>query len=113
MAPKRRKRLRFARRLTDNIRRLLRALAAFGVLNDLGEEKFDLTATARVCAPSPQSVRPLVLMYGSDNSRQVFHGLEECVKSGRNGFEIAFGAANSFDYLRQTVLNSEKFSTRA
>jgi hypothetical protein len=84
----------------DRMRRLLRALAAFDVLNDLGADTFELTATgACLSTDAPESIRPLVLMYGSDNARQVFHGLEECVKTGRNGFEIAFGAATSFDYF--------------
>jgi hypothetical protein len=84
----------------DRMRRLLRALAAFDLLNDLGADTFELTAIgACLRGDALQSVRPLVLMYGSDNARQVFHGLEECVKTGRNGFEIVFGVANSFDYF--------------
>jgi len=49
--------------------RLLRALAAFDVVKDLGDGEFELTSCGNFLrGDAPNSVRPLVLMYGSDVS---------------------------------------------
>ena len=84
----------------DMMRRLLRSLAAFAVLDDLGNETFGLTSTGNYLRCDwPNSVRPLVLLYGSEHSHRMFASLSECLKSGKNAFEIQFGEASSFNYL--------------
>ena len=50
-------------------------------------------------AESASSVRPLILMYGSDHARQMFGCLQECVASGNSAFQIAFGSADGFQYF--------------
>ena len=84
----------------DMLLRLLRALAAFEVVTDVGEGKFELTPVGQCLrADAAQSVRPLVLMYGSEHARHIFSSLRECLKTGKNAFEIQFGALTSFDYI--------------
>jgi len=84
-----------------SMQRLLRALAAFNVVRDAGAGKFELTSIGQcLTSNSAHSVRPLILMYGSEHSRQVFDHLEECVCEGRSVFEIAFGAESGFSYLQ-------------
>src|SRR5262245_23046782 len=39
-------------------------------------------------------------MYGSEHARQMFGLLEQCITTGRNAFEIAFGAQSGFRYLQ-------------
>lgn len=84
----------------DLMRRLLRALAAFEVVKESGEDTFELTCVGECLrAESASSVRPLILMYGSDHARQMFGCLQECVATGKSAFELAFGSANGFQYL--------------
>lgn len=80
--------------------RLLRALAAFEVVRDLGDGRFELTAIGDCLrADAPQSVRPLALMYGSDTSWQACGQLAECVRTGQNAYRLLHGADNLFPYL--------------
>ena len=81
--------------------RLLRALAAFDLVRDVGAGRFELTLVGEcLTSNSTSSVRPLVLMYGSEHARQMFGHLEQCIATGRSAFEIAFGAASGFSYLQ-------------
>ena len=67
----------------DMMHRLLRALAAFDVVEDCGDGKFQLTPVGHCLrADAPNSVRPLVLMYG--NFWPGFASLGECIKTGKN-----------------------------
>ena len=86
----------------EMMRRLLRSLAAFAVLDDLGSEEFGLTSIGN-CLRSdwPNSIRPLVLFYGCEHSHRMFASLNECLKSGKNAFEIQFGEATSFNHLNR------------
>jgi hypothetical protein len=80
--------------------RLLRALAAFEVVRDLGDGAFELTAVGDcLLADAPRSVRPLVLMWGSDSSWQACSKLAECVRTGENAYRILHGVDNLFPYL--------------
>jgi hypothetical protein len=80
--------------------RLLRALAAFEVVRDLGDGAFELTAVGDCLrADAPQSVRPLVLMWGSDSSWQACSRLAECVRTGENAYRLLHGVDNLFPYL--------------
>ena len=90
-----------ARTQSGSMRRLLRALAAFELVRDVGAARFELTSVGEcLTAGSSCSVRPLILMYGSEHARQMFGHLEECIATGRSAFEIAFGSESSFRYLQ-------------
>jgi len=84
----------------EMMHRLLRALAAFEVVSDLGDGKFELTAVGDCLrADAADSLRPLVLMWGSDSSWQACGKLAECVKTGQNAYRILHGLDNLFPYL--------------
>jgi hypothetical protein len=84
----------------DLVRRLLRVLAAFDVVRDLGDTEFELTPVGECLRTDvANSVRPLVLMYGSDTFWQTAASLGECVRTGRNAFQLRYGTEAIFDYL--------------
>jgi orsellinic acid C2-O-methyltransferase len=85
----------------ESMQRLLRALAAFELLRDAGAGRFELTSVGQcLTSSSACSVRPLVLMYGSEHARQIFGHLEECIATGQSAFEIALDAESGFSYLQ-------------
>jgi hypothetical protein len=82
--------------------RLLRALAAFDVVKDLGGEEFELAPGGGFLRTDvPNSVRPIVLMHGSDTFWQIAASLGECLKTGKNAFQLRQGNENVFDYLEK------------
>jgi|KBSSwiStaDraftv2_1062776.scaffolds.fasta_scaffold02801_14 hypothetical protein len=84
----------------DAMHRLLRALAAFDVVRDLGDGRFELTAIGdSLRADAPNSVRPMALMYGSDSSWEACGQLAECVRTGETAYRILHGVDNLFPYL--------------
>jgi SAM-dependent methyltransferase len=86
----------------DRMHRLLRALTAFGVVKDLGSGRFELTQVGDCLrSGSPASVRPLVLLLGSDNFWHAFSSLDTCVKTGQNAYQILHGLESSFAYYEK------------
>ena len=86
----------------DMMHRLLRALAAFDVVKDLGSGKFELTPVGDCLrADAPNSVRSLVRMVGSENWWQAFASLDECIKTGQNAYRILHGLESSFAYYEK------------
>jgi SAM-dependent methyltransferase len=80
--------------------RLLRALAAYDVIEDCGDGTFKLTAVGNsLRADVPGSVRPIVLLFGHDNFWQRFANLAECIKTGQNAYQILYGLPSTFAYL--------------
>lgn len=86
----------------EMMRRLLRALAAFDVVKDLGTGQYELTPVGHCLrSDAPTSVRPLVEMFGSQSFLQTFESLDDCVKTGRNAYENLYGLDCSFAYYEQ------------
>lgn len=84
----------------EMMHRLLRALAAFGVVRDLGDGRFELTPIGdSLRADVPNSVRPLALMYGSDASWEACGQLAECVRTGETAYRLLHDVDNLFPYL--------------
>ncbi len=84
----------------DKMYRLLRALAAFDVVKDLGGDEFELAAGGEfLCTDAPNSVRSIVLMHASDTFWQIAASLGECVRTGKNAFQLLHGNDAVFDYL--------------
>ena len=82
--------------------RLLRALAAFDVVKDLGSGRFELTQVGDCLrADSPTSVRPLVLLLGSESFYHAFGSLDACVRTGQNAYQILHGLESSFAYYEK------------
>jgi hypothetical protein len=86
----------------DKMHRPLRALAAFEVVRDLGDGEFELTPSGDCLrSDAPNSVRPLVLMYGGDIFSRTVASLGECVRTGKNAFQLLHGMEDIFDYLEK------------
>lgn len=82
----------------DALRRLLRALAPFGVFAEDEEGRFGITpAAALLRRGAPGSMRAFALWSGGVSYR-VFGALEHSVRTGEPAFERQFGA-EFFDYL--------------
>ena len=81
----------------DTMHRLLRALAAFGVVRDLGDGRFELTAVGDCLrTDAPNSVRAMALMYGSDSSWEACGQLAACVRTGETAYRILHGVDNLY-----------------
>jgi hypothetical protein len=80
------------------LRRLLRALAGFGVFAEDGDGRFRLTPVACLLQTGvPESMRAFALWSGGV-SYQAFGGLEYSVRTGEPAFEHIFGT-DFYDYL--------------
>lgn len=80
-----------------SLRRLLRALAAYGVFREGAGGRFalgPLGSTLR--AGSAGSVRDLALMWGDDDYWTTWGELERCVCTGRTAADLLFGAEDAF-----------------
>jgi SAM-dependent methyltransferase len=86
----------------DMMRRLLRALAAFDVLKDLGTGQFELTPVGHCLrADAPNSVRPVVALFGSEAFWQPIASLAKCIETGQNAYQILHGLDCSFAYYER------------
>ena len=86
----------------DMMQRLLRTLAAFDVVEDLGDGEFRLTPVGQCLrADAPNSVRPLVLLLGSETFWQAAAKLGDCVTTGKSAFQHLYGQHSLFSYLEQ------------
>jgi hypothetical protein len=80
-----------------SLRRLMRALAAFGVLAEGEDGRFALGAVGGCLrGDAPGSVRDLILMYGDEDFWRSWGDLEHCVRSGETAAKHLFGAADAF-----------------
>ena len=69
-------------------------------MKDLGDGEFELTSCGNFLrSDAPNSVRPLVLMNGSDVFLRTAASLGECVRTGKNAFQLLHGMGAIFDYL--------------
>lgn len=84
-----------------SLSRLLRALAAYGVFDEVAPGQFALTSLgACLREDAPHSVRDGVLMWGSPHYWQTTADLLRCVQTGESAFSHLFGTATSFEYYR-------------
>ena len=80
-----------------SLRRLLRALAAFGVFAEGEDGRFALGLLGECLrADAPGSVRALVLMFGDDDFWRTWGALEHCVRTGESAAKHLFGAEDAF-----------------
>ena len=81
----------------SSLRRLMRALAGFGVLAEGGDGRFTLGALGGCLRGGvPGSVRALVLMYGDEDFWRTWGDLEHCVRTGETAAKHLFGADDAF-----------------
>jgi hypothetical protein len=80
-----------------SLRRLLRALAAYGVFSEAADDHFALGPLGAVLrSDGPGSVRGLALMWGDEDYWLTWAELEHCVGTGRTAAEHLFGAEDAF-----------------
>ena len=80
-----------------SLRRLLRALAAFGVFREEEDGCFALAPPGECLrADLPGSARPLVLMWGHEDFRRTWDALEHCVRTGETAAKHLFGSDDAF-----------------
>ncbi|MFS8105089.1 acetylserotonin O-methyltransferase [Lentzea alba] len=91
----------------DSLNRLLRYLAALGVVRT-SADGFHLTEVGQLlCADVPGSMRPLALMYGG-SFYQAFAGLPEAVRTGVASYEKIFGFSH-FEHMARDPQVADTF----
>jgi hypothetical protein len=89
--------------------RLLRALAAFEVFQEVERGTFALTPRgACLCAGGDDSIRDLVLLFAGENFWQTWGALLHSVRTGETAFPHLFGVRNSFEYYARNPQESER-----
>ena len=82
-----------------SLHRLLRALASFGVIDEIEPDRFALNASGgQLRAGVPHSVRNLALMFGSERAWQSWGELRHSVLTGAPSMRRLFGM-DGFEYL--------------
>jgi hypothetical protein len=95
----------------DALGRILRALASLGVFRDLPDGRIELTEMAELLrSDAPDSLRPLAFMVAAPLWWQLWGRLEDVVRRGQSGFQIAHGR-DMFDYLAEDPVAEAEFST--
>lgn len=93
----------------DALYRMLRALAAMGVFEELPERRFALTPLgATLRADHPQSMRAFAL-FVADETYRAWGDLQYSVMTGKPAFDHVFGAPH-FDFLSAHPDASERFN---
>jgi hypothetical protein len=80
-----------------SLRRLLRALASYGVFSEAADGRFALAPLgSNLRTDTQESVRALALMWGDEDYWLTWAELERCVRTGRTAAEHLFGAEDAF-----------------
>ena len=96
-----------------SLRRLLRALASIGLVEEIEPSRFSLTATgAQLRSNVPGSMRNLALMFGGERAwrswGELLHSVRTCESATRHVFGVG-----SFEYLaanpEQAVIFNERW----
>ncbi len=94
---------------TDTMNRLMRALASFGVFEQLPDGRFANTAHSEYLrSDASGSLRGLARMYGDSPLWQAWAGLEHSVRYGESGFTHVHGSP-MFDYLAAHPESARRF----
>jgi hypothetical protein len=91
--------------------RILRALAAAGVLAEDEAGRFRLTALGQpLRSEVADSVRGAAIMFGGERSGRLDSLLVECLRSGKTAVELAFGATGFFEQYQKDPVQAEIFN---
>lgn len=86
---------------TPSLFRLLRALTAFGVFDEVAPGRFALTPIGDgLRADALHSLRDAVVMWGSENFWQTTADLLHCVQTGETAMQHLFGVDTPFAYYQ-------------
>lgn len=81
-----------------SLRRLLRALAALGIAVEETDGRFGLGPLgAPLREGAPESLRPLILLFGHPDFWATWGALEHCVRTGETAVRHLFGATTTFE----------------
>ncbi|MFF2542344.1 methyltransferase [Kitasatospora sp. NPDC058063] len=95
------------------LRRLLRALACYGIFEASGDDRFEHTEMSRLLREdAPNSLRYISLWCTEPWTWEAWPKLDEAVRSGRNVFPELFGK-EFFDYLHSDAGDSAKVFDKA
>lgn len=84
----------------DSLYRCLRCLAGFGVFVEEDGRRFRQNdVSALLASGTPRSLKAQFLVRGEDFFWRAFGALRESVRTGRTGFDIAYGQ-NTFDWFK-------------
>ncbi len=84
-----------------SLNRLMRALAAFGIFREVEPGHFALTEAGEMLrSDAPHSLAPLVKMWSAENFWGSFERLGDCVATGRNAFDLAYGLKDGFSFYQ-------------
>ena len=82
-----------------SLHRMLRALASFGLVDEIEPGRFALTLLGtQLCSNKAWSLRHLAMMYGSERAWRCWGDLLHCVRTGQSGMAHVYGVG-SFEYL--------------
>jgi hypothetical protein len=94
----------------DALQRFMRSLAGLGVLTEVDEGRYALTALGRALqSDAPGCARSTLITLGGAAFSSAFEHLEHAVRTGETGFEKAFGVP-VFDYLASRPEEARLFS---
>jgi SAM-dependent methyltransferase len=89
--------------------RILRALSSMGLVEQIDETRFGLTALGGLlCRDTPRSLNHLVRMVGSPWHNRLWESVVESARSGRAGAEEAFGT-NMWAYFDAHQADGQNF----
>ena len=91
------------------LRRLLRALASCGVVEENARGRFRLTPLGRTLRSGPGSLRDFALMIVAPYNTRSWEKLADAVAVGRPAFDLAFGCP-VFEYLAAHPDDDRQFS---
>lgn len=91
--------------------RLLRALAHYGVMEEVEDRRFHLTDLGELfVADHPQSVEPAVRFFSSDFQRAIWQHLPSIVENGGPTGSVVEYGMRGFDYMEEHPELAEAFN---
>lgn len=92
-----------------SLHRLLRALASHGIVSETAPGRFELTLGGQVLRSDVDgSLRPLVLLFGAEETWRAWGELEYSVRTGKPSFEKIAGTS-AFAYFAEHPEQAETF----
>ncbi|MEM8620048.1 MAG: methyltransferase [Actinomycetota bacterium] len=92
----------------DRLRRLLRSLAGFGVVDEVAPDTYQLTEVGQLFCNEPGSLADMTAMW-METHYEAFAGLPQALTSGRPGFDTVMGEG-FWPWIEQRPELAELFS---
>lgn len=93
------------------LRRLMRACAAVGVLDYVSHDHFELNELGRMLSyDTPNSLGPMAVMLGDPSHWNCWGQLPHCIRTGETGVRPGLGTDKIFSYLEQHPDQGDHFN---